>query len=295
MNHLLGLDLGGTCAKAVAVTASGQVLERAQQDFAPEIPGAFAEAVRALVRRFETRLGPAERLGLSAPGLVRADGRAIGHMPGRLTGLEGLDWTAHLGAVRPVPVLNDAQAALLGEVWLGAARGARHALLLTLGTGVGGAALVDGHLLRGALGRAGHVGHISLDPAGPPDICGTPGSLEWAIGNATIVERTGGRFHTTQELIRAVEAGDPDAGAVWERSVRALAAGVASLINVLDPEVVVIGGGIARAGETLFAPLARWLDVMEWRPGGHRVRVAAAQLGEFAGAVGAAYHALREA
>ncbi len=292
MNYLLGLDLGGTSVKAVAVTAEGRVLERTVETFDPERPRAFLDAVRAARDRLVSAAGtPPRALGVSAPGLVAEDGRRVAHMPGRLAGLEGLDWTEALGATRPVPVLNDAQAALQGEVWLGAARGARNAVLLTLGTGVGGAALVDGRLLRGAVGRAGHLGHISLDPDGPPDICGTPGSLEWAVGNATVHERSQGRFATTHELIRAVEAGDAFARAVWLKSVRALAAGVASLINVLDPEVVVIGGGIARAGAALFEPLAGELDRMEWRPGGHRVRVAPAELGEFAGACGAAYHA----
>lgn len=292
MNYLLGIDLGGSSVKAVAVTPRGRTLARRIESFPPEEPGRFADAVRALAAALAAEIGtvPA-RIGLSAPGLVAADGRRIAYMPGRLAGLEGLDWTAHLGAPRPVPVLNDAHAALLGEVWRGAARGARHVFLLTLGTGVGGAAMVDGRLLRGALGRAGHLGHVSLDPDGPPDICGTPGSLEWAIGNATVGERTRGRFASTHELIRASEAGDAFARAVWLKSVRALAAAVASLINVLDPEVVIVGGGIARAGAALFEPLARELERFEWRPGGRRVRVVPAVLEEFAGAYGAAYHA----
>lgn len=292
MNYLLGLDLGGTSVKAVAVSAEGRLLERTVETFDPDAPRAFLVAMHAARDRLMSAAGTApQALGVSAPGLAAADGRRIAYMPGRLAGLEGLDWTEALEAARPVPVLNDAHAALLGEVWRGAARGARNAVLLTLGTGVGGAALVDGRLLRGAIGRAGHLGHISLDPDGPPDICGTPGSLEWAIGNATLRERSQGRFATTHDLIRAAEAGDPFARAVWLKSMRALAAGVVSLINVLDPEVVVIGGGIARAGAALFEPLAAELERMEWRPGGHRVRVVPAELGEFAGAYGAAYHA----
>lgn len=294
MSYLLGLDLGGTSVKAVAVTAEGRLLERTVETFDPDAPRAFLGAMRAARDRLVSATGAApQAFGVSAPGLAAADGRRIAYMPGRLAGLEGLDWTEALEAARPVPVLNDAHAALLGEVWRGAARGARNAVLLTLGTGVGGAALVDGRLLRGAIGRAGHLGHISLDPEGPPDICGTPGSLEGAIGNATLRERSQGRFATTHDLIRAAEAGDAFARAVWLKSVRALAAGVASLINVLDPEVVVIGGGIARAGAALFGPLAAELERMEWRPGGHRVRVVPAELGEFAGAFGAAYHAAR--
>jgi glucokinase len=294
MRYLLGIDLGGSSVKAAAVTAEGSPLGQSTRPFDPEAPGQFITAVCLAGDELAARLGaPPDRIGLSAPGLAGRNGRHIAFLPGRLAGLEGLDWTDCLRAPRPVPVLNDAHAALLGEVWLGAARGAENAILLTLGTGVGGAALVDGRLLRGALGRAGHLGHLSLDPAGAPDICGTPGSLELAIGNATIGERSRGRFTTTHELIRAYEAGDAPARAIWLDSIRALAAAVASLINILDPEVVILGGGIARAGPALFDPLTAHLDRMEWRPGGHRVRIAAATMGEFAGAFGAAWHALR--
>src|SRR5208282_3807408 len=137
----------------------------------------------------QTLREPPAWIGLAAPGLAAPDQRLIRCMPGRLPGLERLVWRKVLKAAGPVPVLNDAQAALLGEVWRGAARGARNACLLTLGTGVGGAALVDGRLLRGHIGRAGHLGHASLDPAGPPDVARTPGSLENAIGECTLKAR----------------------------------------------------------------------------------------------------------
>ena len=165
-------------------------------------------------------------------------------------------------------------------------------VLFTLGTGVGGAAMVDGRLLRGHIGRAGHLGHASLDPDGPPDCAGTPGSLEVAIGNCTIQARSGGRFHTTHDLIAAHLKGDAEASAIWLKSVKALAAAICSFINILDPEAVIVGGGIARAGAALFGPLQRFLERMEWRPGGHRARILPAQLGELAGAFGAAHNSL---
>jgi glucokinase len=239
--------------------------------------------------------GRASAIGLAAPGLVAPDERAIAYMPGRLAGLEGFDWTRHLERDEPVRVLNDAQAALLGEVWVGAGRGRRNVVMFTLGTGVGGAAMVDGRLLRGQIGRAGHLGHMSLNPRGVADICGTPGSLETVIGNCTIAERSGGRFATTHDLVRAYSSADPDAARVWLESLRGLAAGIASAINILDPAVVILGGGISRSGPALFDPLNRYLDEMEWRPGGHRVPLVAAQLGEHAGALGAAWNALRPA
>ena len=213
-------------------------------------------------------------------------------MPGRLKGLAGLDWQKTFRVKHPVPVLNDAHAALLGEVWRGAAQGKTNAILLTLGTGVGGAAWIDGRLLRGHLGRAGHLGHISLNSAGRPDIVNTPGSLEDAIGECTVRARTGGRFASTKELVAAVKKKDPAAQTIWLESIQSLAASIASLINVLDPEVVVIGGGITKAGSLLFRPLASQLARMEWRPGRAKVRIIPAKLGDCAGAFGAAYQAL---
>jgi glucokinase len=190
-----------------------------------------------------------------------------------------------------VALLNDAHAALLGEVWQGAAAGARDAVLLTLGTGVGGAILSGGRLLTGHLGRGGHLGHTCLDVDGEPDSLGIPGTLEEAVGNRTLARRSAGRFDSTERLVAAHLAGDPQASRVWLRSVYQLACAVTSLINTLDPEVVIIGGGIARAGAPLFDPLGRYLDLMEWRPGGHRVRIEPAALGRLAGALGAARYA----
>ncbi|MBN8248074.1 MAG: ROK family protein [Verrucomicrobia bacterium] len=287
----LGLDLGGTSVKAVVVTRDGRSLEQFQQPFDLNEARAFERAVRMALDGASDRWGTPDAVGVSAPGIAAPDGRCIAHMPGRFAGLEGLEWGRVLGRPDDVPVLNDAQAALLGEVTFGAARGARNVVLLTLGTGVGGAAMVDGHLLRGHTGKAGHLGHLSLDPDGTPDICRTPGSLENAIGNHNIRERSGGRFGTTHDLVRAAADGDPFAVGIWGRSVRALAAALASLGNVLDPEVVILGGGIARSEAHLFEPLRAHLDRWEWRPGGQSMRLVSAALGEWAGAYGAAAHA----
>src|SRR5437867_8410237 len=289
----LGIDLGGSCVKAVAVMPAGEVLARHTLEFDAAKSMDWAEKIRALVRQLQSERGrPAEGIGLSAPGLAAADGRSIACMPERLQGLEGLDWTKFLGASKTVPVLNDAHAALLGEAWVGAARGFRNVIMLTLGTGVGGGAMVDGRLLRGHIGRGGHLGHTSLDPDGPPDCAGTPGSLEVAMGNCTIAQRSNGRFQTTHDLIAAHLSGDAGATAVWFKSVKALAAAICSFINILDPEAVIIGGGIARAGKALFEPLQQFLDPIEWRPVGQRTRILPAELGEFAGAFGAAANGL---
>ena len=287
LEYLLGLDLGGTRFKALALTPDGTIIAR---ETVPSDGETWQTAVKSCVSQLTNKLGDPLAIGVSAPGLAAADQRSISQMPGRLPGLEGLDWTAFLQSEKAITVLNDGQAALLGEVWLGAAKGARDAFLLTLGTGVGGAILTDGRLLRGHLGRAGHLGHITVNAGGPPDIVNTPGSLEDAVGNHSILTRSKGRFASTHALVAAVTGGEAGAGEIWDLTIRDLAAGIVSLINVLDPEVVLLGGGIAEAGDALFVPLALALDRMEWRPSGHRVRLAHAQLGDWAGAHGAAYH-----
>ena len=180
---------------------------------------------------------------------------------------------------------------MFGESWLGAAKGASNVVLLTLGTGVGGAAMVDGHILHGHLGRAGHLGHVSLNPDGPPDIVNTPGSLEDVIGEHNLATRSGGRFTSTRALVAAFRQGSKEAADIWLRSVRSLAAAIAGFVNVLDPELVVLGGGVADADDALFDPLRTALDKIEWRPRGAQVRLAKATLGRNAGAAGAAYHA----
>lgn len=292
MSYHIGIDLGGSSVKAVAVTPKGETLSKQNVDFDAAENRQWADCVAAIIRDIETKQGkPARGVGLSAPGLAAPDERSIACMPGRLEGLVGLNWTEFLQRERPVPVLNDGHAAVLGEASLYSGRAAENLFMLTLGTGVGGGAIVNGQLLRGHIGRAGHLGHISLDPNGAPDICGTPGSLEDAIGNCTVEARSKGRFKTTHDLISAHQAGDDFATKVWLKSVKALAAGVAGLINVLDPETVIIGGGIARAGIALFDPLRELLDRMVWRPTGNRVRIEPAQLGELAGAHGAARRA----
>lgn len=294
MKQAIGIDLGGTNIKAALIDCATGVaiatLSKPTRDgeFSGDVPR-FAITVREIVQELESEAGTQKLdIGLSAPGLADPDGRCIRLMPGRMHGLEQLDWSSFLD--RRVNVLNDAHSALLGEVWIGAARGCSDAFMLTLGTGVGGAVYAGGRLLKGLIGRAGHLGHITVDANAPCDDFNTPGSLEDAIGNQTIALRGRNRYATTLDLISKVADGDADASTIWLDSIRKLAAGVASLINVLDPEVVVIGGGIASgAGPHLFEPLGRFLDEFEWRPAGHRARIVPAMAGDMAGCFGAVH------
>lgn len=287
----IGIDLGGTNIKAALINRDSAeriaCLSRPTRDgeLADGVP-AFAHSIRDIVRELEAAAGAGTLpVGLSAPGLAHPKGRHIDWMPGRMLGLEKFDWPAFLD--RDAQVINDAQAALLGEVWTGSARGCQDVFMITLGTGVGGAVLSGGRLLRGFTGRGGHLGHISIDAHAPKDIFNTPGSLESFLGNKTLHDRCGGHYENTHVLVAAAAAGDAQARCLWLESVRHLAVGITSLINVLDPELVVLGGGIASgAGDELMRPLQAFMDELEWRPGGHRVRLALASAGEWAGACG---------
>lgn len=289
----LGIDIGGTRIKSIIVAENGDEIARDIRDTESETADWPTRVRDAIVMTLAAH-GPIAGVGLAAPGLAAADGRSISWMKGRLESLEGLDWPSHLALDCPVRVLNDAHAALLGEVARGAARGCENVVMLTLGTGVGGAIMCDGRLLRGHLGRAGHLGHISLDPDGALDIVSTPGSLEDAIGECTLKERSHGRYSTSDKLVEHYLKGDAEARSIWLHSVKALAAAIASIINAVDPERVVVGGGVAEAGDALFDPLNEYLDEFEWRPSRRRVEIVKAELGEFAGAFGAAYHAREE-
>jgi len=293
MPYGIGVDLGGTNMKIVAVSEEGQMLDRSTCQTQIDSPGSWVDTIRQKIKEIENDQAESARwIGLAAPGLAARDNLSIASMPGKLRGLEGLSWTDSLQTSHSVPVLNDAHAALLGEAWIGAAVGYSNAALLTLGTGVGGALLAEGRLYKGHIGRAGHLGHISLNPDGPPDIVGTPGSLEQTIGNSTLAERSAGRFTSTRQLVEAHLNGDVEATDIWLRSVYNLAAGITSIINAFDPEVIIIGGGIAQAGPALFDPLAGFMERIEWQPQGQRVRIIPAALGDLAGTLGAARYAM---
>lgn len=287
----IGIDLGGTNIKASLIDmVSG---ERRHSLSRPTLDGqwqgplpCFALTIRDLIIELESRVGLGNLpIGLCAPGLVNPSGRCVDWMPGRMHGLEKLDWADFLQ--RDIRLLNDAHAALLGEVWVGSARGCRDVFMMTLGTGVGGAVLSGGRLLRGAIGRGGHLGHISVQADAPADEFNTPGSLESFLGNQSLLGRSLGRYPNTHALVSAAGTGDEIAGQLWKESVRYLAVGIASLINVLDPECVILGGGIAAgAGDQLMIPLRAYLEQMEWRPGGHAVNLVLASAGEWAGSYG---------
>lgn len=291
MTTAIGIDLGGTRIKALVLNADGNILHQLYRPTNDGDDASWKNEVAATVNELRQKLRTENIVvGISAPGLPNNENTAIAFMPGRLQGLENFLWKDFLKT--PAYVLNDAVSALMAEARLGAAKQKKNVVMITLGTGVGGAILINGKPYQGAFNKAGHVGHIVINDEGEPDITGMPGSLEDAIGNATVEHRSNGRFTSTKQMLNAYHAGDEFAKEVWLTSVRKLAIGIASVTNLLSPETIILGGGITEAGRDLFEPLEEYLSKYEWRAGGNKVQIIKAAFGDLSGAAGAACYAL---
>ena len=290
MKSFIGIDLGGTRIKGVVIDKEGQVLDQVYTPTNDSDGKLWKNAIAETVQSLKEKTSGDVIVGLSAPGLPNENNTCIAHMPGRLQGLEGLVWSDYLK--QKVFVANDAIAALAAEAKFGAAKNKKHAIMLTLGTGVGGAILIDGKIYQGSFQKAGHFGHTTTDSEVENDVTGMPGSLEDAIGNCTIKKRSLGKYDFTHQLLEDYRNGDYFAQWIWLNSVRKLAIGIASFTNALSPEVVILGGGITEAGKDLFDPLESFLSKYEWRAGGNKTQIVKAYFGDLAGAIGAAGFAM---
>lgn len=286
----IGIDLGCTNIKTVIIDEDGDVLHEEREETNEQDDQHWKQTVHSQISDLKKKFS-ITAIGLCAPGLADTGNTCIAFMPGRLPGLENFMWSDFIG--EKVFVLNDAHAALTAEASFGAAKGLQHAILLTLGTGVGGGILMEGKLYQGLSQMAGHFGHATVESNSHAlDVTNMPGSIEDAIGNLTIVQRSHGKFSTTFLLIEAYNRGDIFATWLWLSSVRKLAISIASAINILSPEAVIIGGGIAQANDALMKPLQNFLDLYEWRPGGKKTSIKLARFSDLAGAIGAAGFAL---
>ena len=293
MATAIGIDLGGTRIKSVLIDAEGNILQQLYTDTRDGDDKVWKQAVLNNVAELKKQVDKDDLIvGISAPGLPNKENTAIAFMPGRMHGLENFIWKDFLN--QPVFVINDAVAAMITETKFGAAKNKKNVVMLTLGTGVGGAILINGKPYQGAFNKAGHFGHMVIDDEGDCDVTGMPGSLEECIGNCTIEKRTKGKFSSTHQLLEAYKIGDEFAKEVWIKSVKQLAIGLASITNILSPEVIVLGGGITEAGNDLFEPLNEFMARYEWRAGGNKTEIVKAKFGDLAGAIGAACFAMEK-
>ena len=304
----IGVDVGGTKILALAVTAEGEALDERRvptpRGAGPE-PGALVcDAVAALVAELDPK--GAATVGVGVPGVV-AGGRRLIFAPNLANSL-GADLAAlledRLGG-RQVAIGNDANCALVGEHWVGAARERDEALLVTLGTGIGGAVLSTGELLLGEQGAAGEFGHMVVERGGLACPCGRSGCWErYASGSGLRrhmeVARSSGALSEElasdpEALFDAVRHGDVQALAVRATYVGWLAEGLANLASLYDPSIIVIAGGVSEEGELLLEPTRAQLAELLAPTGRAIPALALAELDERSGAFGAAALGLRGA
>ncbi|MHB1504529.1 MAG: ROK family protein [Acidimicrobiales bacterium] len=324
----IGVDVGGTKVLGVALDHEGKVLGEARAPTPAGGHGPGMHAVLATIADVVDRLAAAAELtaagsaggvdnagghggfplGAGVPGLVDSEGRLL--FAPNLPRAEGVDFAgglAGLGGVSRVVVDNDATCAMVGEWRYGSAAGVANAVMVTLGTGIGGGLVVNGKVVHGAKGFAGEVGHMVIFPDGRACSCGQRGCWECyasgtGLGRLAEEALDGGRLDGVlalaggvrsavrpEHVTQAAAEGDRGALEVLDELGWWIALGLSNLIAVLDPEVVVLGGGLMQAGDLVLAPtrrsLARLLEGGQRRPG---VGLLPAALGELAGAVGAA-------
>ncbi len=300
----LGLDLGGTNLKWAVLSAAAdgtwEAVARDQQptrvvedsDAVPDsIVDQFCELALAAMRAW----GPIVSVGVGVPGLYDPETgrtRFLPNVPGPWAGHPvGEPIAAATGL--PTALINDARAFGLAELRLGAARGASSMVGLTLGTGIGGALVIGGRLVMGHDGTAGEMGHQTIDPDGPWCGCGNRGCVE-AFARADQVAAACGTA-TAEEAVRAARKGDARALRGLADVGRYLGIGLANMINVASPDVIVLGGGMAAAGELLFGPIRAEIERRATMTDIDQVRLVPAELGVWAGAYGAAVHGAERA
>lgn len=284
--QVFGIDLGGTAIKLGRFLKDGTCLESLT---VPTPQPATPEAVLEAILQAIDACGGGENvkaIGIGTPGPADAAGR-IAKVAINLAGWKDVPLADWLEAKMEIPTIlaNDANCAGLGEAWLGAGRRFHNMILLTLGTGVGGAIVLDGKLFTGHQGAAGELGLITLNPNGPECNSGNRGSLEQYVSVQAIKRRTG---LEPKELGDRATAGDEKALEFWQSYGRDLGAGLASLIYVLTPEAIVIGGGVCASAEFFLPAVKAEIEQRVLLSSRTNLELLVAELGNQAGMVGAA-------
>ncbi|EGG43377.1 MULTISPECIES: ROK family protein [Streptomyces] len=298
------LDIGGTKIAGALVDGHGRILLRAQvatpaQEDGDTVMGAVAQVLGELTA--SPRWGEARAVGIGSAGPVDASAGTVS--PVNVPGWRGYPLVERVRAATgglPVSLIGDGVAITAAEHWQGAARGHDNALCMVVSTGVGGGLVLGGRLHPGPTGNAGHIGHISVDLDGDACPCGARGCVERIASGPNIARRAVERGWrpgpdgdaSAAAVAAAAVAGDPVAAASFERAAQALAAGIAATATLVEIDIAVIGGGVAKAGEVLFAPLRRALTDYATLSFVQGLEVVPARMGTDAGLVGAAAAAL---
>jgi len=304
---VLGIDIGGTQIRAGMVDELGAILASRTVETPPDLEGfvpSLHDAIRWLLEATALPAG----VGVGCKGVINPDSTLVEVLPGALHYLEGLRLSDLVGLPIDVPVFadNDARVALAGEMVWGAAKGYENVVMLTLGTGVGGAVIANGHLLRGHAGVAGQLGHLTVDPDGPLCSCGNRGCLETVFSARAIEGEAWSAVHrgcpstltrlfreqpqlaTCRTIFQAASEGDDLSQSIIAKAIHGLAAAIAGLLHVFDPEVVILGGQVVDAGAELLTPLRDEVWARSRGLLGREVPILEQQVSDKSGIVGAA-------
>jgi glucokinase len=312
-NLVIAADLGGTHLRTATVDASGRIHERLKQETPPskrseDIVDALVQSARELERRGALEGARIRALSVAVPGTVRVESGIVTKAP-NLPLLDNFNLAATLTSKLQYAAIleNDANAAAMGEMWQGAGRGHATLVCITLGTGVGGGIILDGKLWRGIDGSAGELGHIAVDPQGAHCNCGSQGCLE-VYASATAIVRMAREVQASypESKLNAVEVltsekvymsgleGDAHALEVFRRMGWSLGVGLASLINIFNPEVIVIGGGVAAGWDLFIEHVRAEVAARAFPIPAQRAKIVRAEKGDDAGLLGAAHLAFMQ-
>ena len=299
----VGVELCAASALAALVDADGRVLARRESALASA--DIAAQVARLVAELRDSSPSAVAAVGVGVPGLVNPQtGRVVISSDLPVAVREDLREALAAATGLPVALDNDANAGAMGEYAAGAGRGSRNMFYVTIGTGIGGALILDGRLWRGASGFAGEFGHITIDPEGGECTCGNVGCLETVASAPNIVRRTHERLmrdstsslsrlglnknFTAADIVQAAKNGDDFAALMMARTGRYIGTAIASVINLLNTERVVLGGGVMEAGELILGPVIEEARRRSFQPNFESTQIVAATLGPDAAAIGAA-------
>lgn len=315
---VLAIDLGGTKIITALISRQGEMLAR---EYTPSLAGKGQEAVikqlstaiDGLLKEQKLSLTQLHSISIAAAGAIDSEKGLVTQSP-NLPGWRDVPLANIIKEKYRVQtfLINDANAAALGEHRFGAGKGVNNLVLMTIGTGIGGGIIIDGKLYAGASGGAGEIGHMTIDVNGPRCNCGNIGCLEMLASGTAIARdavrliREGGRSSlvemvknkleniTAEKVFQAAKAGDSLASMVIARAADYLGTGLVNLVNIFNPDVIIIGGGVANMGNILLEPARKVVNERAFRLSAQTVRIIPAELGEDAGVFGAAVFAFGE-
>jgi glucokinase len=288
--RVIGVDVGGTKTLSAVLTRDGAIEARVERHTIVSSQDALLAELDSAIDELRAAHPDAAAIGFGIPSRIdQRTGRAIASVNVPLADFDFRDRMRERHGL-PVAIDNDGNAAAIAEWKTGAGRGASDVVMLTLGTGVGGGLILNGRPYRGATGSGAELGHIVVDFDGPPCACGGRGHLEAvASGKAAslVAQELYGADADSHELVKRAEAGESKAIEALAQIGRFLGAGLATFVNIFEPELIVIGGGFGRESEVLLGPAREVLARDGLVPGSETVKIVEAQLGAEAGVIGA--------